>query len=86
MFFLSDIPFEKLGFAIPPMNQPLSTLTAPALSEVPTVVLLGSSLLYALYWITERRQEVAMAEAEEQSRSKPSAQLVPAWRGKGGQS
>jgi formate dehydrogenase iron-sulfur subunit len=86
VFFLSDVPFEKLGFAIPPMNQPLPTLTAPALSEVPTVLLLGSSLLYALYWITERRQEVALAEAEEQSRSEPSAQLVPAWRGKGGQS
>jgi hypothetical protein len=31
---------------------------------VPTVVVIGGSLLAGLYWITQRRRQVAMAEAE----------------------
>jgi formate dehydrogenase iron-sulfur subunit len=66
VLFLSDVPFEKLGFVTPPMQQPMPTLTATALGEVPTVVLVGGALLSALYWITQRRHEVALAEAEEE--------------------
>jgi len=70
VFFISDVPFEKLGFLTPPANQPLPALTAAALGEVPTVVLVGGSLLAGLYWITERRRAVALAEAEEKEREK----------------
>ena len=65
VFYISDVEFEKLGFITPPMNQPLPTLTASALGEVPTVVTIGGSLLAGLYWISLRRREVALAEAEE---------------------
>jgi len=64
-FFLSDVPFEELGFVTAPMTQPLPTLSAAALGEVPTVVLVGGSLLAGLYWFTQRRQQVAAAEAAE---------------------
>ena len=61
VFFISDVPFEKLGFVAAP-SQPLPTLTANALGDVPTVVLVGGALLSGLYWITQRRTEVAVAE------------------------
>jgi formate dehydrogenase iron-sulfur subunit len=66
VLYLSDVPFEKLGFIEPPMNQPMPTLSAAALGEVPTVVTIGGSLLAGLYWFTQRRREVALAEAAEQ--------------------
>jgi formate dehydrogenase iron-sulfur subunit len=64
VFFISDVPFEKLGFTTAP-TQPLPVLTANALGDVPTVVLVGGALLSGLYWITQRRAEVALAEAKE---------------------
>ncbi|MGA7909460.1 MAG: 4Fe-4S dicluster domain-containing protein [Candidatus Sulfotelmatobacter sp.] len=65
VFFISDVPFEKLGFAVPP-TQPMPVLTANALGDIPTVVLVGGSLLAGLHWITNRRKQVALAEAQEQ--------------------
>jgi len=61
VFFISDVPFEDLGFAAPP-KQAMPMLTANALGDVPTVVLVGGSLLSGLYWITQRREAVARAE------------------------
>ena len=61
VFFISDVPFEELGFPAPP-KQPMPVLTANALGDVPTVVLVGGSLLSGLYWITQRREAVARAE------------------------
>ena len=66
VFFISDVPFEKLGFTAAP-TQPMPVLSANALGDVPTVVLVGGSLLAGLYWITQRRAEVAMNEAVEQT-------------------
>ena len=65
VFFISDVPFEKLGFAAPP-QQPMPTLSAAALADVPTVVLVGGALLAGIYWISERRSAVARAEVGEQ--------------------
>ena len=66
VFYISDVPFEQLGFIEPPMNQPMPTLSAAALGEVPTVVTIGGSLLAGLYWFTQRRREVALAQVAEQ--------------------
>jgi formate dehydrogenase iron-sulfur subunit len=63
VFFISDVPFEDLGFVAAP-KQPMPMLTANALGDVPTVVLVGGGLLSGLYWITQRRQQVAVAEAQ----------------------
>ncbi len=62
VFYISDVPFEKLGFITAPTTQPLPTLSAAALGEVPTVVLVGGSLLSGMYWFTQRKREVALAE------------------------
>jgi dihydroxyacid dehydratase/phosphogluconate dehydratase len=66
VFFISDVPFDKLGFVAAP-RQPMPALSAAAFGDVPTVVLVGGALLSGIYWITERRHDVAMAEAREQS-------------------
>ena len=68
VFFISDVPFEKLGFVAAP-KQPMPVLTANALGDGPTVILLGGALLSGLYWITQRRAEVALAEAQDKERS-----------------
>jgi formate dehydrogenase iron-sulfur subunit len=64
VFYISDIPFETLGFASV-QSQPMPLLTANALGDIPTVVMVGGGLLAGLYWITNRRKLVALAEAEE---------------------
>lgn len=61
VFFISDVPFEKLGFTAAP-KQPMPVLTANALGDSPTVILMGGALLSGLYWITQRRAEVYAAE------------------------
>jgi len=61
VFFISDVPFEKLGFGTVPA-QPMPVLTANALGDIPTVVLVGGGLLAGLYWITNRRKQVALGE------------------------
>jgi formate dehydrogenase iron-sulfur subunit len=63
VFFISDVPFEKLGFVAPPKEK-LPVLTANALGDTPTVILVGGALLSGLYWITQRRAEVALAEKQ----------------------
>ncbi len=65
VLFISDVPFEKLGFLIPKEEAPLATLSQAALGDVPTVAFVGGSLLAGLYWITQRRREVLLAEAKE---------------------
>ena len=66
VFFISDVPFEKLGF-VAASKQPMPVLTATALGDGPTVILVGGALLSGLYWITQRRALVALAEAREKS-------------------
>lgn len=58
---LSAVPFEQFGFHTP--QEPLPLLTWRVLRHVPDVVVLGSVLLGGVWWITHRREEVALAEA-----------------------
>lgn len=64
VFYISDVDFERLGFAVPVSEQPLPKLSHAALGDVPTVVTIGGSLLAGLYWITQRRQDVLAAEGK----------------------
>ena len=68
VFYISDVEFEKLGFKPTSQDrQPLRLLTANAMGDAPTVVMVGGSILAGLYWVTQRRREVALAEAEERA-------------------
>ena len=67
MFFISDVEFEKLGFVVPPTDEPLPEVSKAALDEAPTVVLVGGTMLAGLYWITNRRKQVLLAEAQKKT-------------------
>ncbi len=67
MLFISDVEFEKLGFVVPNTDEPLPEVSKAALDEAPMVVLVGGTMLAGLYWITNRRQEVLMAEAQKKT-------------------
>ncbi len=62
IFFVTHVPFEKLGFKTELGMTPLPDLTWNALSKIPGLVSVGGVLLYGVWWITSRREEVARAE------------------------
>jgi formate dehydrogenase iron-sulfur subunit len=64
VLYLSAVPFEALGFPASVPHDPPSMYTYRALSKIPTVVGAGTLLLGGIWWITNRRTEVARAEGE----------------------
>jgi formate dehydrogenase iron-sulfur subunit len=65
MLYLSPVPFEKLGMRTDLGRDPLPLTTFRVLSKIPDFVGLGTVLLGGVWWITNRRNEVAQAEREE---------------------
>ncbi len=64
ILYISAVPFEKLGFKTQLQKTPLPALTWNAISKIPSVVSVGGVLLYGIWWITNRREEVKKIEAE----------------------
>jgi formate dehydrogenase iron-sulfur subunit len=62
VLFLSPVPLSELGFAAGAGEAP-PRLTRAALTKIPHVVSVGGALLYGIWWITNRREEVARADA-----------------------
>jgi len=62
ILYLTSVPFEKLGFKAGLQDQPLPELTWAALSKIPGVVGVGGVMLFGIWWITNRREEVQQAE------------------------
>lgn len=62
VLYLSAVPFEQIGLKTNLPQEPLPALTWRVLSTVPDVVSVGSVLLGGIYWITNRRDEVARKE------------------------
>lgn len=62
VLYLSAVPFEQLGFNTKLQTTPLPQLTWSALSKIPSVVSVGSVVLYGIWWITNRREEVRAHE------------------------
>jgi formate dehydrogenase iron-sulfur subunit len=58
ILYVTSVPFEKLGFKTELQTAALPSLTWNALSKVPGIVTVGGSLLYGIWWITNRRTEV----------------------------
>ncbi len=75
ILYLTSVPFEKLGFHTEFARTPMPQLTWDALEKIPSVVSVGSVLLFGIYWITNRRDEVQRAEGNgrgaHNGRSKP---------------
>lgn len=64
VLILSAAPFEKIGLKTSLPQEPLPALTWRVLERVPDVVTVGSVLLGGIYWITNRRDEVARKEGK----------------------
>jgi formate dehydrogenase iron-sulfur subunit len=62
VLFLSPVPFEQVGFKAALPTEPLPDITWGVLEKIPGVVSIGGAALFAVWWITHRRQEVAAAE------------------------
>jgi formate dehydrogenase iron-sulfur subunit len=62
ILYLSPVHFGSLGFKTDISKEPLPMLTWQALSKSPGVVFTGSVLLYGIWWITNRREEVRKFE------------------------
>lgn len=61
-FYISKEPFDKLGFKTDLEKTPMPVLTANVLEKIPGIVSMGASVLYGIYWITNRRMELARPE------------------------
>jgi formate dehydrogenase iron-sulfur subunit len=69
VLLLSSVPFEEFGYQSGLANESMPQLTYRVLSKVPDVVTLGGVLLGGVWWITNRRTEVAAAERDEKAPS-----------------
>jgi formate dehydrogenase iron-sulfur subunit len=65
VLYLSAVPFEQLGLPANLPTDPMPLLTYRVLSKIPNLVTLGGALLGGIWWITNRREEVAKAEKKE---------------------
>jgi formate dehydrogenase iron-sulfur subunit len=63
VFYLSAVPFEQIGLRTNLGADPLPQTTWRVLELVPDVVSTGSILLGGIWWITNRRAEVARKES-----------------------
>jgi formate dehydrogenase iron-sulfur subunit len=69
VLLLSSVPFEEFGYQSGLANESMPQLTYRVLSKVPDVVTLGGVFLGGVWWITNRRTEVAAAERDEKAPS-----------------
>ncbi|HAP36614.1 MAG TPA: 4Fe-4S ferredoxin [Bacteroidetes bacterium] len=58
VLYITSVPFENLGFRTTLQTTALPQLTWNALSKIPGVVTVGGTLLFGIWWITNRRHEV----------------------------
>jgi formate dehydrogenase iron-sulfur subunit len=82
ILYLTKVPFENLGFKTSLQKTPLPTLTWNALSKIPSMVSVGGVLLYGIWWITNRRDEVAQYHAslaEKARRGSPNPDSTENW-------
>lgn len=62
VLYLSSVPFENIGFRTTLQTTPLPQLTWNALSKIPGIVSVGGVMLFGIWWITNRRDEVRQVE------------------------
>ncbi len=65
---LSSVPFSQLGLPDNLPADPLPLLTFRVLSKIPPLVGVGGFMLAGLWWLTNRKAEVAQAEAADAAR------------------
>jgi formate dehydrogenase iron-sulfur subunit len=73
VLFLSSVPFETIGLPANLPAEPLPVLTYRVLSKIPAITGTGSCVLAGLWWLTQRKAEVAKAEAKAPVKEAPHA-------------
>jgi len=61
--YIAGVPFDKLGFPTDLPDTPIPERTRPFLNAVPLVILMWAAFCTGLHWFTQRRQELAAAQA-----------------------
>ncbi len=69
IIFLSSISFAELGFNMNLGKHPLPMLTWKVLSMIPDIVAISGVILGGIWWITNRREKVKLAEEIEKNKS-----------------
>jgi formate dehydrogenase iron-sulfur subunit len=62
VLLLSSVPFDRFGYRSDLISESMPLLTYRVLSHIPDLVTLGGVLLGGVWWITNRRAEVAAVE------------------------
>jgi formate dehydrogenase iron-sulfur subunit len=70
VLYISSVPFEKLALPTNLPQTPMPHYTWEALSHIPAIVTAAVPLLWGVWWITNRRDEVAEAEHGTKTASK----------------
>jgi len=66
VLIISNVPLETLGFPGNLGDRPLPELTWAALKNVPSIAIFGGALLYGVWWIIDRRMELAEYNKKQQ--------------------
>jgi formate dehydrogenase iron-sulfur subunit len=56
---ISPVPFEQLGYTSKLPKRPMPELTMNAMEEIPTVAAVGGLFLGGMYWLTNRKNQLA---------------------------
>jgi formate dehydrogenase iron-sulfur subunit len=64
VLYLSAVPFDQIGLRTGVPQEPLPETTWRVLEMLPDIVSTGTVLLGGIWWITNRRDEVAKAEGK----------------------
>lgn len=60
VIYISSVPFDQLGFPSGIQSDPYPRLTWQVLSQIPKVVGFGGVLMFGVWWIVNRRMELAV--------------------------
>lgn len=67
VLFISDVPFEQIGFRTGVQNDPYPALTWNILSKLPNVVSVSGVGLFGIWWIIKRRDELARTRRDHET-------------------
>jgi len=66
VLLLSSVPFDTFGYRTDLSNEALPPLTGQMLSHLPDVVFIGAVALSGIWWLCNRKEEVAAAEGRQE--------------------
>ena len=72
VMFLSNVPFEQLGFRTDLTRKPLPSFTWGVMSLVPNIISLGGLTLFGTWWIINRRMKLARERLEQEQNQEES--------------